>query len=305
MNNNLVKFVLHHIKPLAFSLFFSAAMMSLVWITVTYGSFSAVPLAAGICAVLYSVLTLAALVNLFRGNKLFEGSAAEVFSVSTQKKIRMAGVAFALPAIIYCGIFAYLVKSYDYSESADLRIASFQDFEYFVFGSTKILDFVIAQNAPQLPDDESSAVESAVDFGPYMTNTQVKIKRAWSPKRSSSSHHAVVMFSVDKDGNVSKVRLEKCSGSVDGDKAALAAVQKASPLDNLPQGAPANVDISFTFDYNVFNGAGEMLDESGVPVVSDKCSSAGCDTFSSASSCDAFSSSSSADGEYVVVNGDR
>lgn len=250
MNN---KFILKYVKPYLFSIFFSAAMTALLWITVTYGSFAFMPIAAGLCALLYAGLTLAALVNLFRGNKLFEGSSSDVLSVRTQKNIRIAGIAVALPALIYCGIFAYLVKTYDFSEAASSNVTAFQNIEEAVFGTSKIWDAInSAHSVSPTPVAESAAPQKDVDFGPFMSDMQVKIKHAWKPGKSDKSKHAEVFFAVDNHGKVSKLRIERSSGSADCDKAALDAVENAAPYQAFPDGAPEIVDIKFTFDYNVF-----------------------------------------------------
>lgn len=245
------KFVLKYVKPYLFSLFFVAAMTSLLWITMTYGSLSAVPLAAGLCAMLYTGLALAAVVNLFRGNKLFEGSSMNVLSVGTQKAIRAAGVAFALPALIYCAIFAYLVKTHDFSETATQQVNAFEKFELDVFGTSKIWSFICPVSSAPVALEPVSEVQVDVDYGPYMAAMQREIKKVWSPEKSYSSKHTEVFFTVDKIGNVSRLRVERSSGSESSDKAALDAVEMAAPFRELPDGSPASVDIKFSFDYNM------------------------------------------------------
>ncbi len=275
------KLILKYVKPYLFSLFFTAAMSALLWITVTYGSFAFMPIAAGLCALLYAGLTLFAFVNLFRGNKLFDGSSSDVFSVRTQKNIRLAGVALALPALIYCGIFAYLVKSYEFNQSSCDAVNKFQDFEVAVFGQSKIWDF-IADAHSVAPVPEPAATEPApvaqndVDFGPFMADMQVKIKKAWYPAKSGRSKHAEVFFAVNSKGEVSKLRIERSSGSAECDKAALDAVENAAPYHAFPDGAPDSVDIKFTFDYNVFSDTPSVSDSEPVDYV-------GGDTFSSTS----------------------
>lgn len=285
MKNTLVmKLVMQHLKPLAFSLFFTAAMTSLVWLTMTYGSLNAVPIAAGICAVLYSVIAIAALVNLFKGNKLFSGASADVLSVSTQKSICVIGVTAALPALIYCGIFAYLVRSYDYSEAAAATVSSFEQVELSVFGSSKIWDAINSAHSSPVSNftPVPEATEKEIDFGPYMADLQVRIKKAWFPPKCSSSNHAIVDFTASKDGKVSNVRIFQKTGNDIADKAAIAAVENAS-MGPLPEGAPESVSIRFTFDYNVFSSDGNPLDTEGNPILGDTFSSSS-DTFSSSSS---------------------
>jgi TonB family protein len=101
---------------------------------------------------------------------------------------------------------------------------------------------------------EHSAAVHDVDSGPYMPDLQRRIKRAWFPPKGSESKRVVVQFKVHADGAVENLKIDQSSGSLACDHAALQAVKDAAPLRQLPQGAPENVDIQFTFDYNVFNG---------------------------------------------------
>ena len=100
----------------------------------------------------------------------------------------------------------------------------------------------------------SVAAQADVDFGPYMADLQRRIKRAWFPPRGQESRRVKVIFQVHSQGELSNLRLEKSSQVAIADQAALAAVSNAAPFRPLPAGAPAVVDIEFTFDYNVFTG---------------------------------------------------
>lgn len=95
-----------------------------------------------------------------------------------------------------------------------------------------------------------------VDFGPYMADLQRRIKRAWFPPKGNESKRVVVVFKIHKQGELSHLRLEHGSGLAIADQAALKAVENAAPFRPLPQGASDDVDIQFTFDYNVFSGGG-------------------------------------------------
>jgi TonB family protein len=96
-----------------------------------------------------------------------------------------------------------------------------------------------------------------VDFGPYMADLQRRIKRAWFPPKGNESKRVKVVFKVHKDGQMTNLRILISSGLQIADAAALKAVENAAPFRPLPDGAPTDVDIEFTFDYNVFNGGGK------------------------------------------------
>ncbi|MBX9669319.1 MAG: TonB C-terminal domain-containing protein [Candidatus Obscuribacterales bacterium] len=93
--------------------------------------------------------------------------------------------------------------------------------------------------------------QDKVNFGPYMDDLQRRIKRSWFPPKSNQSKHIQVVFKVKTDGTISGVRLQKSSKSGSANAAALKAVNNASPVRPLPAGAPSEVNVQFTFDYNV------------------------------------------------------
>lgn len=97
-------------------------------------------------------------------------------------------------------------------------------------------------------------VEPQVVWGPYMAALQQRIKRAWFPPKDMSSKRITVVFKVSRDGTLSNLRVVRTCGLQIADSAALKAVESAAPFASLPLGAPSQVDIEFTFDYNVFGG---------------------------------------------------
>lgn len=102
----------------------------------------------------------------------------------------------------------------------------------------------------------SGTAQADVDFGPYMADLQRRIKRAWFPPKGYEDKRVVVVFKVHRGGELSHLRLDHSSGVTVADEAALNAVQKAAKFRPLPAGAPDDVDIQYTFDYNVFSGGG-------------------------------------------------
>ena len=117
---------------------------------------------------------------------------------------------------------------------------------------------VAASRAAAVPDEGSwhgtarQAPVQDIDFGPYMAEVQRKIKHAWFPPKTNESKRFIVVFKVHSDGSVTNIRLVSSSGIKVADQAGLSAVRNAAPFSPLPKGAPADVDIQFTFDYNVF-----------------------------------------------------
>lgn len=93
------------------------------------------------------------------------------------------------------------------------------------------------------------------DFGPWMRELQSKIKRNWDPPKSDQSKRVVLVFTVAKDGRLIRVRVARSSGIPSADQAAKAAVEYSAPFKPLPREfRGSDIDINFTFDYNVFGG---------------------------------------------------
>jgi TonB family protein len=89
-----------------------------------------------------------------------------------------------------------------------------------------------------------------VDFGPYMANLQRNIKHAWFPPTGSETSRIKVAFAVDGSGHMDKLRMLIPTSSNAANEAALAAIRN-TVFEPLPPGAPPNVTIEFSFDYNV------------------------------------------------------
>jgi TonB family protein len=101
--------------------------------------------------------------------------------------------------------------------------------------------------------DESSknSQSNKLDFSPVMADIQRRIKRNWFPPRDSDSRQTVVTFKIAKDGTVTDLKIDKTSGVLSVDKAAIKAVEDAAPFSiNHPHSASLPIDIHFTFDYN-------------------------------------------------------
>lgn len=94
------------------------------------------------------------------------------------------------------------------------------------------------------------------DFGPYMKELTRRIKMNWDPPKGNESKRVVLLFKIAKDGRLLSCSVFKSSGLQNADNAAINAVKLAAPFRPLPpEYKGANVDIQFTFDYNVFGAS--------------------------------------------------
>ncbi|MDD3013862.1 MAG: energy transducer TonB [Candidatus Gastranaerophilales bacterium] len=95
------------------------------------------------------------------------------------------------------------------------------------------------------------------DFGPYMRELQRRIKRNWEPPKGNESKRVVIIFKVSRDGRLLSLRVLKSSTVSEADKAAISAVELTAPFSPLPpEYKGKDIDIQFTFDYNVFSIGG-------------------------------------------------
>lgn len=90
-------------------------------------------------------------------------------------------------------------------------------------------------------------------FDEYMADLQRRIKRAWFPPKDGESKKVKVVFKIHTNGELSNLKISQSSGMALADQAALKAIENAAPFRKLPSGSPENVDVEFTFDYNVLN----------------------------------------------------
>jgi TonB family protein len=97
--------------------------------------------------------------------------------------------------------------------------------------------------------------EPNIDFGPYMAKLKRNVRRKWIAPESTNSRRTVLKFTVARDGSISKLCVARSSASRATDQAALDAVSQAAPFDPLPDTSRKdNIEITFTFDVNVFGG---------------------------------------------------
>jgi TonB family protein len=90
-------------------------------------------------------------------------------------------------------------------------------------------------------------------FKDYIREVQKKIKRNWHPPKGDKSTRIVVLFKISRDGRLLKVKINN-SENPKADAAAIVAVMKSAPFSPFPaESKDKDVDVQFTFDYNVLN----------------------------------------------------
>ncbi len=92
---------------------------------------------------------------------------------------------------------------------------------------------------------------SSVGYVTFMDSLHRKIRPFWLPKTSTGKSGAVI-FSLNRRGDISNLKIAKSSGDPDFDKDMLATINLAVPLPALPVGAPQTVPVEFTFNHDVY-----------------------------------------------------
>lgn len=127
-----------------------------------------------------------------------------------------------------------------------------------LFGTLLLLSFLAVQADENLlydgkPVQDEKKFDENVDFGPYMHELQRRIKMNWKPPIDNYSKRIVLLFTLNKNGTLTKSSVLHSSGIPEADKAAMEALQLAAPFKPLPSEYKGeSIDIQFTFDYNVY-----------------------------------------------------
>ena len=85
-----------------------------------------------------------------------------------------------------------------------------------------------------------------------MQSVRDKISDSWTPPDVVENGHAVVVFKLDRSGNVISSYIKEGSGNLYYDESALNSIKKASPYAEFPENASRDViTILYSFDSSV------------------------------------------------------
>jgi TonB family protein len=104
-------------------------------------------------------------------------------------------------------------------------------------------------NGQTPPDDDEPMAPGALDA--YMAAMKLSIRQKWQPPRGLEEHRLVTTFTIVKDGSIVDPTVIESSGNPLVDQSAMDALKAASPLEPLPKGAPAAMQIRYVFDWHV------------------------------------------------------
>ena len=117
-------------------------------------------------------------------------------------------------------------------------------------------------NSSVIKSDNKTTNAASINWVPYMRAIEAKIKSNWHSPKGDVSKRVVVLFKINKNGNLESVKVTQSSGVVENDKAAIQAVQMSAPFQPLPvEYNGTSIDIDFTFDYNVLGSSLSQYNE--------------------------------------------
>lgn len=90
-------------------------------------------------------------------------------------------------------------------------------------------------------------------FSGYLKSIQRKIKLNWNPPKKSHSSCIIVLFKIDREGNIVSKEIKESNGTKEAEEAAFKAIDDSAPFLKVPEEIPdKEVSIQFTFTYRVF-----------------------------------------------------
>ena len=112
----------------------------------------------------------------------------------------------------------------------------------------------IAVNASDVDKQSATSHSDANSSDSYVADLQNRLFRAWSLPPEYPVKKVVVLFKIERDGQVAHLRIGTSSGRAILDNAALKAVQNSAPFATLPAQYGDSPDINATFDVSEQTG---------------------------------------------------
>lgn len=93
------------------------------------------------------------------------------------------------------------------------------------------------------------------DLAPYFNEIRRRVKRNWQPESPEKEQFTILNFEIQRNGQITGLRIAKTSGNEQIDREALEAVQKSAPFDALPQSYKRDrLEIQFSFNIYIHQG---------------------------------------------------
>lgn len=122
----------------------------------------------------------------------------------------------------------------------------------FAISEQKENDEVIIDQALLSNSSNSNAAE--VDFGPWMIEFERRVKNNWKPPKQDKTNRVIVKFKVNRAGELFDYHVLESSKVKSLEQSAIKALKQSAPLLPLPKEyTDDDIEIEYTFDYNVFS----------------------------------------------------
>ena len=92
-----------------------------------------------------------------------------------------------------------------------------------------------------------------LDLGPYFAEIRRRVKRNWQPSYAAEDYTTFLTFAIQKDGQITDLRVSRTSGSEAVDRESIKAVQNSAPFAPLPANFPLEaLEVEFTFNIYIY-----------------------------------------------------
>ncbi len=90
-----------------------------------------------------------------------------------------------------------------------------------------------------------------LNLSPYLAEIRRRVRRNWNPSQPSQNRHTILAFAIQRNGQITDLRIIQSSGSKTSDSESLEAVQKSAPFAALPPNFPRQ-QLKVQFNFNIF-----------------------------------------------------
>lgn len=90
-----------------------------------------------------------------------------------------------------------------------------------------------------------------IDLGPYFEEVKRRVKSNWNPSYRAEDYTTYLTFDIQKNGQITGLRVTRSSGSPQVDRESLDAVQNSAPFAPLPPEFPLE-SLGVRFSFNIY-----------------------------------------------------
>ncbi len=111
--------------------------------------------------------------------------------------------------------------------------------------------FNLENNVSQQAYNPELNTQQRLDMRNYFSEIKRRVRRNWNPRYSTKEQTTVLSFSIQRNGQITFLKVRQTSGSQKVDREALDAVQNSGPFDPLPANYPSEM-LNVQFNFNIY-----------------------------------------------------